>query len=167
MKRIINTLQRCLTKGTMSPRLREAVASAKQALEAKDLELAYQLTAVKSFITGDSIKPKELKRYSFQEDQKANERALGNSIYHILDGIHFRLAMNLEKLLPSGMTVAGLGLTLTSRRLVSQEMKHKGVHPIVRRIQWESRKTREEADRMWGRLKKDKSHNRPVAEIPG
>jgi hypothetical protein len=37
-----------------------------------------------------------------------NEKALGSSVYSLLDGVHFRIAMKTQKI-PAGMMVFGAG----------------------------------------------------------
>ena len=125
----------------MSFMLREAIIATKQALIDGDLSLAYQLSAVKSFITG-VLNPKD-KRHAFQEDNDANEKILGNSLYCILDGIHFRLAMTIGEM-PSGMMVVS---AFQSGALATEEMKRKGDHPIIKRMDYEHNAIRRRANR--------------------
>lgn len=133
---IIKTrLTRMLKKGTMSPMLHDALVAAIEALNNNDLKLAYQITACKSYIVG-KIDPKDT-RDSFQEDETANKRSLGDSIYSLLDGVHFEISMAAQEL-PSGMShLSATGITA---------MKHKGTHPIVQRIIHEDRVINEEAN---------------------
>jgi hypothetical protein len=120
-------LQNILNDGIISPKLRYAIEEIIKALNVLDWDLAYQLTAVKSFITG-IINPKA-KAYAFQEDHDANKKILGNSVYCILDGIHHDIAFAIDEL-PSGVMV------LKGDGKIS-EHKARGVHPIVRRIKYE------------------------------
>jgi hypothetical protein len=121
-------LTKALKKGTVSPTLRNAITATVEALDKDDLNLAYHLTACKSFIVGE-INPKD-KVHAFQEDGAANEKAIGNSLYCILDGIHFQIAMAVDQM-PSGMMVLSA--------CGSTEMTHRGTHPIVKRIIAEQR----------------------------
>ena len=125
---ILGTLIKVLKSGTMSPMLTRAVLETVKAIKEGDIDLAYQITACKSHICGDL--DQNHRTYAFREDRAANEKKLGNSIYGILDGTHFHLAMKLHKI-PSGMMVFGGGH-------VVEEMKHNGKHPIVKRIAFES-----------------------------
>lgn len=120
----MTTLTKILKKGTMNQNLRDAVTATVEALDQKNIKLAYQLTACKSFICG-VLNPKD-KKHAFQEDSAANEKALGQDLYCILDGIHFDLAMRVNQM-PSGMMSMSAGGRVT-------EMKHEGTHPIVQRM---------------------------------
>lgn len=144
-KQIIKTLDRCLKKGKMSPMLRDAIASTKQAVEAGDIGLAYQLSAVKSFISGSDMRPETYIRHAFQEDHEANEKVLKGSLYHIMDGIHFRLALQAGKL-PSGMMLVSMGAG--GGKVTT--MKPKGVHPVIKQIKKEHRAIVREANRIHG-----------------
>lgn len=115
------------TKGIISPMLFEATIETLVAIKAQNWTLAYQLTAVKSYIVGE-INPKD-KKNAFQEDQVANDKSLKNSVYLILDRMHHDLAFALEEL-PSGM------MTLSSNGQV-HSMKSIGSHPIIMRIKKE------------------------------
>lgn len=128
-----NTLKRILAKATISPTLRDSVLAMAQALKEKDYELAYQISACKSLITG-VINPKD-KTSSFQEDQDHNEKVLRNSVYCLLDCFHHNMAWALDQI-PSGMMVVG---KTRDGKLATAEMKHKGTHPIVKRIIYESK----------------------------
>jgi hypothetical protein len=116
-------------KGKISPWLKKTLADIISALDAKDMNLACQLSAVKSFITSN-LNPKNT-RYFFQEDNKANEKILGERVYSLLDGLHHSLAFSLHEI-PSGMMVcSSQGYT---------EFKPKKInHPIIKRINFERR----------------------------
>jgi hypothetical protein len=129
-KTLMTDLTRILKIGTMSPKLREAVSETLKAVKAKDLDLAYQITVCKSLICGKL--DHQPRRNAFREDHAANEKALGNSIYCIMDGIHFQLAMLLDKM-PSGMMIFGG----SPKGFVREEMKSSGTHPIVKRVIFE------------------------------
>lgn len=119
----IKEINRILDKGTMSPMLQQALVAIAGALTKGDIDLAYQLSACKSFISG-ILNPKD-KMHAFQEDDKTNEKTLGNGIYSILDGIHFQLAMEADRI-PSGMLIMSAGDSI--------EMKRQGTHPIIKRM---------------------------------
>jgi hypothetical protein len=132
-KNPITVLKSILKKGVMSPMLKQAVEAIIIALNDKNLNLAYQLSVVKSFITG-VLDPKD-KVHAFQENCTANEKLFGegNDIYSLLDGIHFSLAMKVDKM-PSGMMI----MSGTPQGNVNvTEMKRIGSHPIIKRIKAE------------------------------
>ena len=124
-------LQRILTTAVMSPMLKKAVSATIEALKNKDLKLAHQITACKSYVVGE-IDTKDTE-HAFQEDEAANKKALGDSLYSILDGVHFEIAMAADEM-PSGI------VALSTRGATS--MRHKGTHPVVQRIIDEDRAIR-------------------------
>ena len=73
-----NHLQLLLMNAVMSPMLKEAVSATIEALKNKDLKLAHQITACKSYVIGE-INKKDTK-HAFQEDEAANKRTLGDSL---------------------------------------------------------------------------------------
>lgn len=121
---LITTLNKILSKGVMSPKLKEAVEAILEAVKAGDIKLATNLSAVKSYITG-VLDPKD-KTHAFQEEQYINEKTLGNSIYCLMDGINFQLAMSIKEM-PAGMM-------LVSANKPVEEFKIKGTHPIIKCI---------------------------------
>jgi hypothetical protein len=123
IRNIKSTLNKILQKGFMSPMLREAVTATIEALSKENYALAYQITACKSYVIG-KINSKNTV-YAFQEDEAANNKILGRSLYSILDGIHHEIAFAIDKM-PSGMMVLSANGSI--------EMQHKGTHPIVKRI---------------------------------
>jgi hypothetical protein len=140
MKNHIPTLKRILAKAHISPMLLTAVSDTIKALEADDLALAYQLTVVKSFITG-RLNPND-KVHAFQEDFEYNSlvKGLGNSVYTILDIIHHDIAWKLGEM-PSGMMIMSTG----PKGATLKEMNPAGTHPIVKRIKLERNRGRREA----------------------
>lgn len=131
-KSIIGTLQRVLKHGKMSVMLKKAVSESIKALKAGDINLAYQITACKSYIVGYMRKMRGHDD-EFRESVRLNNKILGGSIYSILDGVHFRLAMMVGDI-PSGMSVFE---ATRDGRVTIQEMRHKGTHPVVERIKFE------------------------------
>lgn len=97
----METLNKILAKAKMSPDLRNAVMELKNAIKSGNKIMAYELSAVKSFIGGDLKKPST---YHFREDMDYNEKALGSSVYSLLDSVHFHIAMETQKI-PAGMMV--------------------------------------------------------------
>lgn len=141
-RNVLSTLQDILDKGRMSVTLRKAVAATASAIEAGDYELAYQISACKSLVCGEMDTGRNRQDH-FREDGDANEKALGGSIYMLLDGVHFKLAMKVGKL-SSGMMV----VSRSPEGLSMEEMRHEGEHPIVRRIQSENRRIAKEVEEM-------------------
>jgi hypothetical protein len=129
-------LNKIIVKATISPRLREAARETIKALQTHNWNLAYQLTAVKSYVTG-VLDPKD-KVHAFQENHEANKKILGSSVYSIMDGIHHAIAFSIDAL-PSGAQVVSLNGI--------REMKSKGTHPIVRRIKYEHRQIEKDAEK--------------------
>lgn len=141
-------MKKILKKGIISPRLHEAVTAILQALEDKDLDLAYQLSACKSLICAADLflDSNAYKKNAFWENREHNDKVLTASVYVILDTFHHDVAWELDKL-PSGrMTVSQKG-----KNLVYSEMKPKGMHTIVRRIRFEKNQIRKEAERRMSR----------------
>jgi len=141
-KSALKTLRGIQGKARMSATLGKAVAATIEAIEAGDLELAYQISACKSLVCGEMNTGRNRQNH-FREDGDANKGALGSSVYSLLDGIHFRLAMRIGKL-SSGMMMFSTGPEGVSMR----EMRNEGDHPIVRRIKLEKRRIAEEVRRI-------------------
>jgi hypothetical protein len=97
----METLNKILAKAKMSPDLRNAVIELRNAIKSGNKIMAYELSAVKSFIGGDLKTPST---YRFREDMDYNEKALGSSVYSLLDSVHFHIAMKTQKI-PAGMMV--------------------------------------------------------------
>ena len=120
----ILTLEKIERKAVISPQLEVAVNEIINAINSGDTELAYELSVVKSFVTGNmSHDPNE---HHFREDHEYNTRILGRSVYGELDTIHHDLAMSLKRM-PSGMMIL-------SARGFTQKGKSSREHPIVTRI---------------------------------
>ena len=104
----------------MKNNLKKAVEETVKALNKGDIELAYELTAVKSFVSGE-INP----THNFTEDADYNYSILGKrDVYSILDYIHHELAHMAGKM-PSGM------MAFTSSGETYQKGKPKKKHPII------------------------------------
>ena len=88
--------------------------------------MAYQLSVCKSFIVGE-INPDD-KVHAFQEDHDANEKVLGDSVYGLMDSIHFEMAMRTD-LMPSGMMVVSQAGVQEMKKLPGDHG-----HRVVRRI---------------------------------
>ena len=127
---IIKELNRVLKKGKMNDNLKKAIQDTITALNKNNLDLAYELTSVKSLIVGDL----KYKKHYFREDDDYNESVLGTSIYSILDGVHFSLAMKTGGM-PSGMT-------MFTPFKAYQKGPAKIKHPILKLIESEKSKIR-------------------------
>src|SRR5207249_5094468 len=115
-------------KGKVSPDLAGAIVATRDALKDKNLDLAYELSSVKSFVTG-RIDPTDMEHH-FQEDRDANAKILrGSSVYSELDGLHHDLAWEVDKM-PSGMVVMSAnGMAEKGQAMIS--------HPTIRLINQE------------------------------
>lgn len=132
----IQKLQRVLEVGKMTTSTRKAIQEIISALRRNDLELAYELTAVKSFLTGSMEAPA---RYHFKEDAKYNQKVLGDDIYRILDRMHHDLAYEVDRI-PSGMMV------VTARGYTGKGKPVRS-HPIIRMMERERKAIRRRAAR--------------------
>lgn len=108
-KGMITTLDTLLNKAIMNANLKLAVTESKKALQANNIPLAADLTAVKSQICGAMRIPKKDLVYAhhctFRENQDTNEKRLrGKTVYRVLDGMHHTLAFAADQL-PSGAVV--------------------------------------------------------------
>jgi len=104
----IDELRRVEKRGKMSRCLKHAVGEIVQALRQGNIDFAADLSAVKSFISGEMGSDPE--RYHFREDSKHNERVLGQSVYGILDRLHHDLAMATKTLPMSMMIISPAGI---------------------------------------------------------
>ena len=121
-------LPKIIVEGKLSLMLKDACIDIYKNMVLEDWELAYQVSACKSYIIG-KIEP-ENKANAFQEDQENNEKILGKSVYCLLDSFHHDVALKINKI-PSGVTIV-------SPKGVSS-MKSKGTHPIIKRIKYEDK----------------------------
>jgi hypothetical protein len=102
----IEILNKILARAKINKNLRDAVKELKNAIKSGNKIMAYELSAVKSFVSsGDLKKPST---YRFREDDNYNERALGSSVYRLLDSVHFHIAMETQKI-PAGMMIFSAG----------------------------------------------------------
>ena len=127
-----------LNKARINKNLRTAVLEARKAIDKDDIELAADLTAVKSYVTGE-IDPKD-KRNRFQEDDDYNQKVLGYSVYNNLDGLHHDLAWA-SGTIPSGMMIGTSGGMLHGRG------KSRKKHPVIKMMEKEEKEIWERARR--------------------
>jgi len=131
VKRMIKELDEILEKGKINANLRFAVEEIKKALVESNFELAGNLSAVKSYVSGRLDVP------YFGEDNDYNEKALGSSVYSKLDGLAFELAMGLDTI-PPGTTIFHEGGGVEERKIA------KNIHPVIKMMQAEQDSIREE-----------------------
>ncbi len=122
----VKQLNKILENAIISEPLKNAVKETIIALEGGDIELAYELTAVKSLVAGEGADPEV---NHFRENRQQNKRTLGRSVYALLDSIHHDLAFELTKI-PSGMMI----LSADGMREKAESEKQ---HPVITRIQEE------------------------------
>lgn len=135
----LKRLNEILEKGKISYQLSEAVVSIIKAIEQDKFLLATDLSSVKSLV-GGSMKQNHDETYPYREDNDYNEKHLGNSVYSILDGIHFAYSMRSDKM-PSGMMLISSGTIIHGGKITELE------HPIVQKINAEFKRTFEESKR--------------------
>ena len=130
----LEKLNRILELAIISDPLQEAVKETILAIEKGDIELAVELTAVKSLICGKGADPEI---YHFRENTLQNKAFFGRSVYSFLDSIHHNLAFKLGKM-PSGMMI------LTGDGILERPESVRN-HPIVNRIREERETIRRRA----------------------
>ncbi len=128
----LKSLNLILKKGKISEPLNEAVVSIIEAIKQNNVLLATDLSSVKSLVSG-SMNPKH-DHYPYKEDNDYNEKHIGNSVYSILDGIHFAYSVKSDKL-PSGMTIFSSGGITHGGKITELE------HPVVKKINAEFKRT--------------------------
>lgn len=133
-KGVIEQLNEILEKAVVSEPLKHAVKEAIIALEEGVIELAFELTAVKSLICGEKADPET---NHFRENTQQNEGTLGRSVYALLDSIHYDLAFELGKI-PSGRMIF-------TRNGILEKAESEMQHPIITRIQEERNAIRRKA----------------------
>ena len=85
----------------MSDALTKAIIEVKDALAKNDIELAYEVSAVKSYIAGERAGSEN----HFTEETEYNRSVLGGEdIYCLIDSMHHDLAFSIGKM-PSGMMI--------------------------------------------------------------
>jgi len=100
----VEILDKILEKAKITVALKRAILELKDALTNDDLDLAYEVSAVKSYIAGMDADSKN----HFREDVDYNRTALGGEdVYCLLDDMHHTFAFANHKL-PSGMMVISL-----------------------------------------------------------
>jgi len=121
----LKSLEQIKTSAKMSPQLRLAINEIIKAIESGNLELAYELSSVKSSIIGSL----ENGGHHFREDAEYNEKVLGEDIYRTLDSLNHDLAFEIDRI-PAGMTI------FTAEGVQSKE-RPRIKHPIIKMIERE------------------------------
>jgi len=110
----ISELEKIYRKAKISKDLKNAVAEAIKALKAGNIQLAADITSVKSYVSGYP----QVKGNHFVEDTEYNQKIFGGeSVYGILDSIHHNLSFA-SGTIPSGAVI--LTATGTSQRKPSE-----------------------------------------------
>jgi len=133
----LKSLNKILEKGKINDGLRKAVEAIIEAVKKDDVLLACELSSVKSLVSG-SMNPK-FDHYPYKEDNDYNKKHVGNSVYSILDGIHFAYSMKADRM-PSGIMVISTEGTEHAKHTDNSN------HPIVKQINAEFKRT-------WSRIK--------------
>lgn len=152
-KKAIKEIKEWLAKGRMSPMLRLALEDTMGALKKGDLQLAYQLTACKSFIVGTMRNRRENGHNFFRESMRLNTKALGYDLYYLLDGMHHDLAFAIGAL-PSGMCVLSKN---PQGGITQHHMAHTGTHPVIACMKMEQKETEEQYRQMTAKPLKQRS----------
>ena len=128
-----------LQKGRINENVRIAIQETKKAIAKDNIELATELTGIKSYIVGRltnkelGLKPKEIQKYRFREDDDFNTKTLGRCVYSRLDNLHHDLAFS-QGQLPKGMMIL-------SRYGIEKRPESKGKHPVIRMMEKEHEET--------------------------
>jgi len=136
----LKSLDAILKHGQISEDLRTAILELKDALEKKDYDLAYEISAVKSFVTG-GIDEKDEKNH-FQENSDYNEQNLGRNIYSYLDALHHKVAFNLMEKNPD---IIPSGAMVVSREGIRQKGAIPQTSPTLKKMHSEQKEIEEEA----------------------
>lgn len=122
-------LKMLLKKAKMNNNLKKAIEETIKALNKNDIELAYELSAVKSFVSGEMNST-----HNFTEDADYNYAIFGKrDVYSILDYIHHELAYMADKM-PSGM------MAFTSGGGMYEKGMSEKKHPIIKIMEKERAK---------------------------
>lgn len=109
-RKITRWLDKMYREAVVSPDLKRALREARDAMKAKDYQLAEEVTAVKSYVVGE-IDPSDTRDH-FQEDGEENRRLFGGeTVYDILDAMTHELSFYLmsqgREVIPAGAVVIG------------------------------------------------------------
>jgi hypothetical protein len=109
----------------MSINLSIAIDAIIKAIQDNDLDLVFELTTVKSLISGCLTGDRP-----FSEDNKYNVKHLGKTIYEYLDNMNYDYAVKCSKI-PAGVSV------ITGNEISSGGLTVRSEHPVIQRIQEE------------------------------
>lgn len=107
-KKIAYWLGKMKRDAVVSPDLRAALAEAEAAMKAGDYPIAEELTAVKGMVVGKLTLKNPPYEYHFRENEAANTRKFGDSVYMILDRMTHELSFNLGNM-PEGVILVDAG----------------------------------------------------------
>jgi len=147
----IANLDLILKRAKMSDALKNAVIELKGALKRKDYDMAHELSAVKSLIATSG------KENAFIENDKYNEKTIGDSLYGYLDALHHKITFNLMRkgrkdVIASGAMIIGgtpEGLVIQQKGLPPESKS-----PTLQRIKYEMEHIRKESERKWAKSHK-------------
>ena len=116
----IEKLNKLLISAIMSTYLAEAVIATRDALEQGDLNLAFEISGVKSYIVWDeNVDVKNCKRQHFREQIDCESE---DSVYWLIDSLNKMLSFEVDRV-PAGMIWFGGGkMAMSTPRLN---------HPII------------------------------------
>jgi len=131
-----------LKTGKMSGMLYAAIQGIIEALSNDDLNLAFNLSACKSYIVSEINESDTT--HAFQEDSEFNEKKFGNSLYGSLDDLNHQLAAKLNAIPAGAYIVTGSNKGLTFK---SGMKEISGSHPVIQRIREEHQAILEEVNK--------------------
>jgi hypothetical protein len=138
----LSSLELILKNADMSSDLINAVIELRDALKRKNYRLAYEVSAVKSFI----VDGKPSTRNKFAENSKLNEKKIGDSLYGYLDALHYKISFNLMKkdptIIPSGMMIVTAGG-------IRQKGQIPATSPTLKRIRLEHEAIEKESEKRY------------------
>lgn len=126
----IKQLEEILKKGKMNNNTRTAVKEIIKAIKKGDYDLAFELSAVKSVLSGAMDN-----EHYFREDNDYNVDVFGHSIYFFLDILHHNVPSGGR--MPSGM------MAFTSSGYYHEGSPSQRKHPIITLIEKAKKKSEE------------------------
>jgi hypothetical protein len=139
-----------LAGNTLSPKLRECITEILKAIDQHDLNLAYELSAVKSFI---ATKAQPTEKYHFTETNEIGPK----SAYWILDNLHHNLAFTIGKIPSGAMIISSQG--------IQQKQKAKITHPLIELMNQEYVAIQKEVSESWSKWRKEQEQKNFVSTV--
>jgi hypothetical protein len=137
---IMTELKRVKSKARMTAPLEAAIVETIKALSSGNIVLARDVSAVKSYIHYYM----GTKGGHFGEDAEYNTQVLGDTVYAILDNIHYQLSMKTMSI-PSGMVEHTAGGTRMAN-------PYKTSSPTIRQMRKEQDAIQREIDKKYGKV---------------